>query len=169
MDVIQALLAEFDQEAALTRTCLERVPQGKGGYQPHPKSMTLGRLAGHIVAIPSWITMTLQSDEFDLAPVDGPKPPLLDLDNPVALLEHFDRNVAAARAALAAAEEADLGRPWSLKNGGRVAFTLPKGVVLRRFVFSHTVHHRAQLTLYLRLNEVPVPSIYGPSADEGSL
>lgn len=169
MSVIQGLLQEFDQEAATTRKCLERVPAGKGSYTPHPKSMTLGRLAGHIVEIPGWVAVTLQNDEFDVAPVDGPKHEALELDAAAALLEHFDRNVAGARAALAVAAEADLGRPWSLKSGGQIAFTLPKGAVLRNFVLNHLVHHRAQLALYLRLHDIPVPSIYGPSADESGM
>lgn len=166
MSVIQMLLQEFDQEAATTRKCLERVPAGRGSYKPHSKSMPLGRLAGHIVEIPGWVAITLQRDEFDVAPVDGPKHEALELDAPAAILEQFDRNAAGARAALAAAAEAELSRPWSLKSGGQIAFTLPKGAVLRNFVLNHLVHHRAQLALYLRLNDVPVPSIYGPSADE---
>lgn len=166
MSMMQALLQEFDQEAATTRKCLERVPAGKGSYQPHAKSMTLGRLAGHIVEIPGWLGVTLKEAEFDVAPAGQAKPGALDLDAPAAILEQFDRNVADARAALQSTPDSALGEPWSLKSGGQVIFTMPKAAVLRGFVFSHLVHHRAQLALYLRLNDIPVPSIYGPSADD---
>lgn len=169
MSMVQALRQEFEREAATTRRCLERIPDGKGSYQPHAKSMTFARLAGHVVEIPGWVGVTVREDEFDMAPPGGSHYETPALDSCAKILEVFDRNVAEALEALSGATDDALGRPWSLKNGGQVAFTMPKSLVLRTFVLSHLIHHRAQLALYLRLNDIPVPSIYGPSGDEGSM
>jgi uncharacterized damage-inducible protein DinB len=165
MFIRDTLLPEFDHEAATTRKVLERVPEDKFGWKPHPKSWDAATLASHVANIPSWVGETLNRDSLDLAATDGPKP------EPAAtsrqeLLDRFDRNIAAARAALAAAENEQFMQPWSLKNGEQTVFTLPKAAVIRSWVFNHSVHHRAQLAMYLRLNDVPVPAIYGPSADE---
>ncbi len=169
MTQMQALLQEFEQEAATTRRCLERVPAGKHDWKPHPKSMAMGRLASHVAEMPMWATMTLQHDELDMAPPGEKKQEALNLESAAELVEHFDRFLVGAREAFGKAQDSDLARPWTLKSGGQALFTMPKGAVLRSFVFSHMVHHRAQLGVYLRLNDVPVPAMYGPSADEGQM
>ena len=162
MSIGQGLLPEFDQEMAGTRKSLERVPEGKSDWQPHPKSMTLGRLAGHLAELPVWIVETMKRDELEIG---GDFTPFVS-SSPKELLAMFDAKVAEARASLIAASDADFMKPWSLKVRGHIAFTLPKVVVLRTMVMNHMVHHRGQLTVYLRLNDVAVPSLYGPSADE---
>ena len=167
MGLNQALLPEFDQEMAGTRRSLERVPEGTFGWKPHEKSMTMGQLAVHLAVIPGWVGVMLGQDSLDVAPPGGPawEPPRAD--SPKEVLEIFDKGVAAARAAIAAASEEHLMKPWSLLSGGKTVFTLPRIAVLRSFIMNHTIHHRAQLGVYLRLNNLPVPAIYGPSADEG--
>jgi uncharacterized damage-inducible protein DinB len=148
---------------------LERIPENFD-WKPHPKSMALGRLAQHLAEIPHWTTETLSKDELDLAPPGAPAhqpPPAMTKKSEI--LETFDKNVAEAKAALAAANDDQLMKPWSLKMGGKTILTMPRVAVVRNFVLNHNVHHRAQLGVYLRLNDVAVPSIYGPSADEGSM
>ena len=157
-----ALIPEFDHEASLTRKTLERVPFEKGDWKPHEKSSPLLELATHLADIPSWVEVTLNQDVFEM---DGPYE-LPQVDDVEALLELFDRNVASAREALSKASGEDLMGTWTLKAGGEVVFSMPRIAVLRGFCFNHTVHHRAQLGVYFRLLDVPVPSIYGPSADE---
>jgi len=165
MLIRDALLPEFDHETATTRKVLERVPEDKLDWTPHPKSWNTATLASHVANIPSWVKETLSRDSIDIGDPDGPKPEP-NITSRKELLERFDRNVSAARAALAAAENETFMEPWSLLNGGQKMMTLPKVAVLRSWVFNHSVHHRAQLAMYLRLNNIPVPSIYGPSADE---
>lgn len=166
MTMSELFLAEFDQEAQSTRKTLERVPDGKFDWKPHPKSGAMGWLAGHLATLPWWATITIQQDSLDLMP--GGKPMAM----PVApattkeLVALFDAKLAEGRAAIAAASDEDLRKPWTLLKNGQPLLTLPKFVVLRSFVMNHIVHHRAQLGVYLRLNNVPVPSVYGPSADE---
>jgi uncharacterized damage-inducible protein DinB len=162
MSISQGLLPEFDQEMAGTRKCLERVPEGKTEWQPHPKSMTLGRLAGHLAELPTWVVETMKRDELSL---DGQYTPFIS-SSPKELLAMFDAKVAEARALIQSATDEDMMKPWSLKVRGQTAFTMPKIAVLRGMVINHIIHHRGQLTVYLRLNDVPVPSLYGPSADE---
>jgi uncharacterized damage-inducible protein DinB len=169
MAMSQMLLPEFDHEMAVTRKYLERVPAGKDDWRPHPKSMTLARLAGHLAEIPIWAGVTLTTDSLDVAPKDGPKREAFVCGDAAKLVAAFDKNVADARKAIEAAADADYGKPWSLLTGGHTALTLPKGAVLRSFVFSHVVHHRAQLGVYLRMNDVPLPATYGPTADEGAM
>jgi uncharacterized damage-inducible protein DinB len=166
MPLRDALLPEFDHEMANTRKSLERVPEDKFGWKPHEKSGTLGWLAAHLAEIPAHVPMTLAQDSFDIAPQGEHRQPAKPAASRSEILEGFDKNVAAARAAIAGAEDRVLMQPWSLLSGGKVVFTMPKIAVLRGFVMSHTIHHRAQLGVYLRLNDVPVPAIYGPSADE---
>lgn len=160
------LLPEFDQEMAGARTTLERVPENRFKWRPHPKSFAMGWLAGHLANIPEWGTLTIARDELDLAPGGKPMeqqpPPASRAD----LLAVFDRKAAEARAAIAGASDEDLMKPWSLLQNGKTLFTMPKLTVLRSFVLNHLIHHRAQLGVYLRLNDVPVPALYGPSADE---
>ena len=166
MAINQALLPEFDHEMANTRKTLERIPDDKLGWKPHEKSMTLGRLAGHIAELPGWGAITVNQDSIDVAPVGAPPQTGVTAKSRQEALDMFDAKVAEARAAIAGASDEQLMQPWSLLMGGKSVFTMPKVAVLRGFVMNHTIHHRAQLGVYLRLNDIPVPSIYGPSADE---
>ena len=159
---LDVLIPEFDHEMGTTRRLLERVPQDGLGWKPHPRSMSLGELAQHVATLPMWGHVTLARAELDLA--EGPRPELVHTVE--GLLALFDGHVRQARATLAAAAAAEFTAPWTLKQQGKPLFTMPKIVVWRSFVMSHLVHHRGQLALYLRMNDVPVPSIYGPSADE---
>lgn len=156
------MLPEFDHEASLTRKTLERVPLDKAEWKPHAKSFSLGELASHLADIPTWVDVTINQDVFEM---DGPYEPET-ANTTEELLDLFDRNVAAARAILEGASHDALMGMWSMKQGGEVTLSMPKIAVLRGFIFSHSIHHRAQLGVYLRLLDVPVPSIYGPSADE---
>jgi uncharacterized damage-inducible protein DinB len=166
MTLREALLAEFDQEMANTRKSLERVPYDRAEWRPHPKSSTLGRLATHLAEIPAWASTALEQDSLDLSPPgSAPHQPAF-IGSHREVLDLFDKNVAAARAALVAVSDESLGKPWSLLSGGKTIFTLPRLAVFRSFVLNHTIHHRGQLGVYLRLNDVPVPALYGPSADE---
>lgn len=162
MSLAESMLPEFDEEMAATRQALERVPEGKSSWKPHPKSMPLGRLATLLAEMPQWVVNTLSQDELD---VPMPFVPSI-LESRAKILALFDQNVKAARAALARVPDAAWARPWTLKFGGQAVFTRPKGMVYRRDMMNHVVHHRGQLTVYLRLNGVPVPGIYGRSADE---
>lgn len=165
MALKDALLPEFDQEMAGARKTLERVPDDKLAWKPHAKSGTMLWLAGHVANIPSWAAVTIHQDGLDLsAPFEMPDP-----KSRKDLLDLFDKNVKEGRKALESATDAQLMKPWSLKKGSTTIFSMPKIACLRSFVMNHLIHHRAQLGLYLRLNDIPVPAIYGPSADEGSL
>ena len=167
MAISKSLLPEFDNEMANTRKTLERVPDDKFAWKPHEKSFPMGGLATHLANLPSWGSLILSSDSFDVAPGGNPvKTP--ELNSTSAVLKQFDENTAATRAAIEAASDEDLFRTWTLQSNGKGLMTLPKIAVLRGFVMNHMIHHRAQLGVYLRLNDIPVPSIYGPSADEGS-
>ena len=157
------LLPEFDQEMAHTRRALERVDETRFDWKPHEKSFTLKDLSAHIARLPLWLSMTLDTSEFDSDAGDFPDTPVESREDLLAL---FDESVAEARSKLQAASADDLLQSWTLMMGGETAFTLPKTVVLRTWVFNHIVHHRGQLTVYLRLLDIPVPAIYGPSADE---
>ena len=169
MGIAQSFLPEFDQEMANTRKTLERVPDNKWEYKPHAKSGTMGWYAGHLSNLPMWASVTMAQDSLDMAPPGGEAP--VQLPNPKntqEVLENFDKNVAEARKAISAAADGDFMKPWSLQRGGQNIFTLPKAAVIRGFVMNHIIHHRGQLTVYLRLNDIPVPALYGPSGDEGS-
>lgn len=167
MALRDAILPEFDHEMANTRKTLERVPEGKTDFKPHEKSMALARLAGHVAEIPGWAKETVLQDSVDVRPpADTPQHEPLLMKSRKQLLEEFDKRAAAGRAAIASASDEELMKPWSLMAAGNTVFTLPKIAVLRGFVMNHLIHHRAQLGVYLRLNNVAVPSIYGPSADE---
>jgi uncharacterized damage-inducible protein DinB len=161
MSIGQTLLPEFDQEMAVTRRLLERVPDGKGAWKPHAKSFSLGHLAQLVARMPDWLTQALRETRLDLSRAAG-----YSLEPTATLLAEFDRNVREARAAIAAARDEDLAVPWSLTTGERVLFSMPRGEVVRTTI-NHLVHHRGQLSVYLRMLDVPIPSIYGPSADEG--
>jgi uncharacterized damage-inducible protein DinB len=163
--MVDALLPEFDHEMTTTRKLLERVPDDRLAWKPHDKSMSIGALATHLSNLPWWGEMTLTRPEFDVASV-GPQ---AEATSRAQILETFDRHVAATRAARSASSDAELMAPWALKREGHTIFSMPRASVWRSFVLSHVVHHRGQLSVYLRLLDIPVPSIYGPSADEGGL
>ena len=165
MSIGQSLLPEFDHEMANTRKALERIPEDKFGWKPHEKSYTLLKLATHLANLPTWIGITLNTDRLDLSqPFTPPSP-----KSRAEVLAMFDKNVADARTALAVAADQIMFRPWTLANGKQDILTMPTVAVVRSFVMNHTIHHRAQLTVYLRLNNVPVPGMYGPSADEAAM
>lgn len=169
MTIGELMLPEFDQEMANTRRTLERVPMEKLEWQPHQKSMTMGRLAQHVAEMPGWTSMMIETESFDLAPPGGePFKPSPIPQSRQELLDMFDKNISSGRAAIAGASDEQMMQTWSLLSGGNTIFSLPKSAVIRSMILNHTVHHRAQLTVYLRLNDVPVPGLYGPSADEAN-
>jgi uncharacterized damage-inducible protein DinB len=168
MTISELMLPEFDHEMASTRKNLERVPDQKFAWQPHPKSFSFGALATHLANIPGWASLSIGADSFDMAPGGVPRK-MPQASSISEVLEAFDRNVAAARTAIAGATDEELIKPWSLLHNGQTLLTMPKMTVLRSFVLNHAVHHRAQLGVYLRLNDLPVPSVYGPSADESGM
>lgn len=166
MTLSEMLLPEFDEEMANTRRLLACVPDGKSTWKPHDLSMTLGRLATHIAEIPGrWVINTLTKDEFDVQP-PGPPPQRVTLEATAQILELFDKNAADARRTLAAASDADFGKPFTMLAGGKAYVTKPRFAMYRRMAISHLVHHRAQLGVYLRLNGLAIPGMYGPSADD---
>jgi uncharacterized damage-inducible protein DinB len=165
MAIKDSFLSEFDQEMAITRRCLERVPYEKVDWKPHPRAGTLGWLAWFTGLLPGWGTSILQQDSFDLAGAGQQAAPPVP-KNVSELLSSFDKGVTECRAALAAATDEQMMRPWALLKGGEKIFTLPRVAVFRGMVMNHIIHHRGQLTVYLRMLDVKVPSIYGPSADE---
>ena len=169
MALNEALLPEFDQEMVNTRRTLERIPEDKLSWKPHAKSPTMGWLGTHLANLPSWAVMGIQQDSLDLAPGGVPVGPAPPAGSRTEILDTFDKNVAAARAAISGASDQHLLQPWSLLSAGKTIFSMPRLAVLRSFVMNHMIHHRAQLGVYLRLNDVPVPAIYGPSADEQTM
>ena len=167
MPISAALLPEFDHEMANTRRTLERVPDTAFDWAPHEKSYSMQDLVSHLANLPSWTAVTIEQDSIDMAPPDGSEPPRTEAVVSTAQgLETFDANVAAARAAIESATDEKLMETWSLLNGGEVMFAMPKVAVLRSFIMNHMIHHRGQLTVYLRMNDAPLPALYGPSADE---
>ncbi|HXW55654.1 MAG TPA: DinB family protein [Candidatus Cybelea sp.] len=169
MALRDGLLAEFDHEMVGTRKTLERVPEGKPDWVPHPKSMKMARLAGHLAELPGWIVETIERESLDVRPPNGPPFQPFVMTSRQQLLDKFDKSVVAARAALREASDELLMAPWTLLAGGQKVFSIPRLAVVRGMVLSHVIHHRAQLGVYLRMNDVPVPSLYGPSADEGQM
>jgi uncharacterized damage-inducible protein DinB len=165
--ISEILLPEFDQEMGNTRKTLERVPMNNPDWKPHKKSMALGYLARHVATLPDWITETINRDSWDVAPLEGEKYQVPAASNAEELLALFDKSIAAARSAIAGASDEHLAKSWSLLAGGQVIFTVQRFSAVRTLI-NHGIHHRAQLGVYLRLNDVPVPALYGPSADEGS-
>lgn len=160
MTIAESLLPEFDQEMKTTRRLLERVPTDKGTWKPHPKSFSLGHLAQLVARMPGWQLHTMNATELDLSAGAA-----YSYETTETLLSEFDRGVEEAKAVLSRAKDADFMVPWSLKAGDRVLFTLPRAVIVRQNI-NHLIHHRGQLSVYLRLLDVPLPSIYGPTADE---
>lgn len=169
MTIAEVLLSDFDHEFAVTRTYIERIPEDKFDFKPHEKSMTMGRLASHLAESPGWAIVTVGQDVFDFAPVDGPKWEPFEGATKEEILKKFDENVAAAKAAVASCSDEAMGGMWTMLNGGVEVLQMPRLAVLKSFILSHNTHHRAQLGVYLRLNDVPVPQAYGPTADEGQM
>ncbi len=162
MSFSKSLLPEFDEEMKNTRKLLERVPDGKFDYQPHPKSMTLGRLATHVAELPSWTNFALDREVLELTPDFKPNFAATQAE----LLEMFDRNVASARAMIEKATDEDWQVIWTFKYDGKTIMSMPRSVVMRATIMNHLIHHRAQLGVFLRLNDVAIPGMYGPSADD---
>lgn len=169
MTYVEMLLPEYDQEMANTRKLLECVPDGNMDWKPHEKSMSLGRLAGHVAELPSWAVNTIQMEVLDLTPAAGEGFKPLIATSSRELVTAFDRNVAEARTAISSASDEHLARIWKLIFKGQVVLSMPRSAVLRNMVLNHLIHHRAQLGVYLRLNNVAIPGMYGPSADEGRM
>jgi uncharacterized damage-inducible protein DinB len=162
MTISQMLLPEFDQEMANTRKLLERVPDGNASYKPHPKSMELGRLAAHVAELPGWVKNAIELEVLDLQPGQNP----YVAKSRTELLQTFDKNVAEARTLIANAKDDHLSRTWTMTFAGNTIISLPRVQVLRGVIMNHLIHHRAQLGVYLRLNQIAIPGMYGPSADE---
>ncbi len=169
MTISETLLPEFDQEMANTRKLLECVPEDKWAWKPHEKSMTLGRLAGHVAELPSWAVNTIRLTSLDLTPADGSGFKPFAVTSRKELVEFFDKNASEAREAIAGASDDHLHQIWSLQFRGKTVLSMPRAAVLRGVVMNHLIHHRAQLGVYLRLNDVAIPGMYGPSADEGRM
>ena len=166
MSYAEATLPEFDQEMASTRKVLERIPDDKLAWQAHPKSHTMGWNANHLADLPNWATSIFTQPEFDFMPPGGPRYETPSLKTTKEILALFDKNVATARKALADVKDSSMGDQWTLRGGDRVIFTMPRAAVARSFLMNHIIHHRAILCVYLRLNDIPVPGMYGPSGDE---
>ena len=165
MAIAESILPEFDHETATTRTLLERVPEAKAAWKPHDKSMSLGQLAMHIANIPTWASVTLERKEYDMNPPEGQRIVSPSYESPSALLRTYDANVQSARALLVRTTDGEFMVQWTLKNAGKSLYNMPRVAVFRSFVLNHAVHHRGQLSVYLRLLDVPIPNIYGPTAD----
>lgn len=166
MPIVDFLLPEFDQEMSKTRQMLERIPTDKLDFKPHEKSWRMAELASHIANMVGWTTETMKNTSFDVQPPGAPpyKPPVAATSE--ELLAMFDESAKGAREALAGATDAALMQPWSLLMGGKPIFTMPRIACIRGFVMNHAIHHRGQLSVYLRLAGIPVPGMYGPSGDD---
>ena len=165
MPIAESTLPEFDHETATTRLLLERVPEAKADWQPHSKSMSLGHLAMHIANIPHWTSVTLERTWFDTNPIDGQRATTPPFQSAGHLLQFYDEGVRAARALLARTTDGEFMVQWTLKIAGKTMFSMPRVAVFRSFILNHAVHHRGQLSVYLRLLDVPLHNIYGPTAD----
>jgi uncharacterized damage-inducible protein DinB len=167
MKMTELFLADLEREAASTRRALDRVPEGRNDWRPHEKSMPLGYLATLVATIPGWIAFMINEDQLDMSKTGDSKYKQKDLNTNRELLAALDESVAKARKALEGTTDEHLLTPWRFVVGGHVASENPRHIQIRDAVFGHLAHHRGQLTVYLRLNDASVPSIYGPSADEG--
>lgn len=165
-NIANGIIGELGHEADTTRKCLERIAEDKFDFKPHEKSMTMKQLASHVAEMFSWITSTCLNDELDFAKGDYVP---ANVETTADLIELLNKNIAEAIEALKKTSDEDMKKPWTLRNGEQIYFTMPKINTLRTFCLNHIWHHRGQLTVYMRLNEIPVPSIYGPSADEGQM
>lgn len=165
MTTNQNFLWDFDNEMKLTRSVLERVPEKDAAWQPHPKSSPMGKLAAHIANFPNFALGVVENEEIDVSLPSGAKFRQAPFDTTAALLERFDTDVEAAKKAISGATEERFAGLWTLRNGERKILSMSRAMALRSFVMSHMVHHRAQLSVYLRLRDIPLPRIYGPTAD----
>lgn len=161
MSYADDILPEFDYEMANARKVLERIPDDKLDWRAHPKSNTFGWNANHIAEIPGWVEYTLVRPNLDVATYQSPK-----FTNVKDILAEFDKNVESARKAIKNVPESALGEIWSLTHGDQVLLKFPKSAVIRTYVLNHLIHHRAHVCVYLRLNDIPVPGMYGPSGDD---
>ena len=166
MTIAREFLIEFDEEMKMTRRMLERVPDAVLDYKPHPKSMSMRELASHIADMPGWGAVTVESDELDLQPPEGPAYEVYLGESRDGILGAFDRNVVKAKAAISPVSNEEMLTDWTLLMHARPIFTMPRISVLKSMTLNHIIHHRAQLGVYLRLNDVPIPGMYGPSADD---
>ena len=165
MSIAETLVAEFDHEMSVTRNLLTLLPDAKASWKPHDKSFSVGQLAVHISEMPEWVGPILQQSELDLEPVGGPKYVARQFESTKSMLDTFDKSVLEGRKAIMATSDADFHVPWALLKGGKEIFKLPRIAVLRTLVIKHVVHHRGQLTVNYRLLDIPLPSVYGPTAD----
>jgi uncharacterized damage-inducible protein DinB len=166
VNIAQSILPEFDQEMAGTRKTLERIPDDKLDWKAHAKSNSIGWVGSHLVEIPEWVVGTLTQDFWDFSPPGAEPYRTPILASRQEMLDAFDKNVAAARRAIESTSDEAFQKDWSLLWSGQTIFTMPRVAVIRSFVVNHMIHHRAILTVYLRLNDIPVPALYGPSGDE---
>jgi uncharacterized damage-inducible protein DinB len=166
MSLSASILPEFDMEMAKTRTTLERVPVEKFDWKPHEKSFSFMEMVNHLGRLPEWGVAILTTDSMDVDPEKGEYVPPPPAETAEEVLAMFDRSVAEFRSTLEGTADADLMKPWTLKHGEQEIFTMPRIAVIRGMILNHMIHHRGQLTIYLRLNDLPVPALYGPSADE---
>jgi uncharacterized damage-inducible protein DinB len=166
MPLNESFLGELQHEAKLTRTMLERVPEDKLSWKPHEKSMSMGQLSSHIAEIPGWTTTTIEDDELDFAKSDY-KP--VEITSREQLLKMFDDNIAKAIESLKKTNDETLMGNWKMRSGEQIFFDMPRTQVLRGFILNHGVHHRGQMSVFLRLNNIPLPQVYGPTADEGDM
>lgn len=166
MRIGQSMIPEFDMEMANTRKVLERVPDDKLDWKIHEKSNTIGWVANHLADIPAWVEMTICHDSLDVEPVAGQPYKSPNEQTAEAIVALFEENVVQARKLLENVEDATLHEPWKLLKQGEEIMTLPRIAVLRTWVLNHSIHHRAHLCVYLRVNDIPVPGVYGPSTDE---
>ena len=166
MRIGQSMIPEFDMEMANTRKVLERIPDAKLDWKIHDRSNTVGWVANHLADIPRWVDMAISHDSLDVEPVAGQPYRSPSEPTTAAIVALFDKNVAQGRTLLEGVEDVTLHEPWKLLKQGEELLTLPKLVVLRTWVLNHSIHHRAHLCVYLRVNDLPVPALYGPSADE---
>ena len=166
MPYAESILPEFEQEMASTRKVLERVPDDKLDWKAHPKSNSIGWNANHLAEIPGWVAGTLNQASWDILPPGGEPYKSPKLSSKAEILALFDKNVAEARKAFEAVRDEDVQQTWSLLKAGTPIITMPRAAVIRNFVINHAIHHRAHLCVYLRLNDIPVPGMYGPSGDD---
>jgi len=166
MPHIDLLLPEFDHEMASTRKVLERIPADKLDWRAHAKSNTIGWNANHLADLPGWGVSIITEPGYDFAPVGGQRYQSPALTTAREIVDLFDANVTKARDALTKLKDESLNDPWTLRGGDRIIFTMPRFMVIRSFLMNHIIHHRAILAVYLRLNNIPVPGLYGPSGDE---
>ena len=163
INLSQLFLSELEMEAPITKRILERIPVESSAWQPHEKSFAMGDLAKHVAEIPGWMELMISANELDFGTMNY-TPPVVE--NSADLIKLFEKNIAVAKEQLGKADESKYTDLWTMRHGAQIFFTMPRHQVIRRWIFNHVVHHRSQLGVYLRLLDIPVPGIYGPSADD---